>query len=225
MFSVLLWGRDWMLFMHRWSCPISLIHLIHFEKNNRKDFNSIFLSLTAIWAYKEFVIQWCICRSACLSVYLSVRLSVCSSELKSKWSCLLRTSTFLSYFFHLCKFRRKLFKLNRLTPLLWDLCPLQICVVCGSLACEVFFHFPIVFGKKCIWHDFYLWPSGVDGHFEIGDPSLWKFLDPPLLCMDVWCMKKGRSNRWIKPTWASNLQQSSQYCDGEEIHMREKMNP
>ena len=37
MFSVLLWGCNWMLFMHGWFCPISLIHLIgqkflYFEK-------------------------------------------------------------------------------------------------------------------------------------------------------------------------------------------------
>ena len=37
MFSVLVWGCDWTLFIHGWSCPICLIHLIglrslHFEK-------------------------------------------------------------------------------------------------------------------------------------------------------------------------------------------------
>ena len=37
MFSVLVWSCNWILLMHRWSCPIHLIHLIeqkslHFEK-------------------------------------------------------------------------------------------------------------------------------------------------------------------------------------------------
>ena len=38
MFSVLVWGCNWMLFMHGWFCPVPLIHLIglkslHYEKN------------------------------------------------------------------------------------------------------------------------------------------------------------------------------------------------
>ena len=37
MFSVLVWGSNWILFMHGWFCPIRLIHVIgrkslHFEK-------------------------------------------------------------------------------------------------------------------------------------------------------------------------------------------------
>ena len=37
LFSVLVWGYNWILFMHGWFCPIRLIHLIprkslHFEK-------------------------------------------------------------------------------------------------------------------------------------------------------------------------------------------------
>ena len=40
MFSVLVWGCNWILFTHGWFCPIRLIHLIgwkslHFEKKNR----------------------------------------------------------------------------------------------------------------------------------------------------------------------------------------------
>ena len=39
MFSVLVWGYSWILFMHGWFCPIRLINLIgrkslHFEKKN-----------------------------------------------------------------------------------------------------------------------------------------------------------------------------------------------
>ena len=39
LFSVLVWGHNWMLFMHGWFCPIGLIHLIgrkslHFGKTS-----------------------------------------------------------------------------------------------------------------------------------------------------------------------------------------------
>ena len=57
MFSVLLSGCNWMLFMHGWFCPIRLIHLIgwkslHFE-NNRL-FCSLYLRFF-VWTQREWV--------------------------------------------------------------------------------------------------------------------------------------------------------------------------
>ena len=67
MFSVLVWGCNWILFMHGWFCPIRLIHLIgqkslHFEKNRLCFSFSIFLrQWSAEWhldLYFRIVTRW-----------------------------------------------------------------------------------------------------------------------------------------------------------------------
>ena len=56
MFSVLVWGCNWILFMHGWFCPIHLIHLIGWKS---LQFEKTRLDLFKIWPFGFYVIgKW-----------------------------------------------------------------------------------------------------------------------------------------------------------------------